>query len=298
MGQDIAEYGGVFKVTDGFVDKFGKKRIRNTPIIESGIIGTAMGLAIEGFKPIVEMQFSDFVSVGFNQIVNNLAKTYYRWKQPVNVTLRLPAGGNIGAGPFHSQNNEAWFFHVPGLKIVYPSNPFDAKGLLVSSINENNPVLYFEHKFLYRSLKEDVPDSIYTIELGKASLVNKGSRITLVTYGLGVYWVKQYLENNKDMQNLIEIIDLRTLLPWDSETVVKSLTKTNKLLILHEDNITGGIGAEISAYIVQNHFELLDAPIVRLGSLDTPIPFSSKLEKELYLPISKIHKSIEKLLAY
>ena len=298
MGQDIAEYGGVFKVTDGFVDKFGKKRIRNTPIIESGIIGTAMGLAIEGFKPIVEMQFSDFVSVGFNQIVNNLAKTYYRWKQPVNVTLRLPAGGNIGAGPFHSQNNEAWFFHVPGLKIAYPSNPFDAKGLLVSSINENNPVLYFEHKFLYRTLKEDVPDSMYTIELGKASLVNKGSRITLVTYGLGVYWAKQYLENNKDMNNLIEIIDLRTLLPWDSEAVVKSLTKTNKLLILHEDNITGGIGAEISAYIVQNYFELLDAPIVRLGSLDTPIPFSSKLEKELYLPVSKIHKSIEKLLAY
>ena len=298
MGQDIAEYGGVFKITEGFVDKFGKARVRNTPIIESGIIGTAMGLSIEGFKPIVEMQFADFVSVGFNQIVNNLAKTYYRWNQPINVTLRLPTGGSINGGPFHSQSNESWFFHVPGLKLVYPSSPYDAKGLLLSSIDENNPVLFFEHKALYRSQSEDIPIDNFHIELGRANIINSGEKITVVTYGLGVIWMKNYLKEKINLQSSIEVIDLRTLLPWDKKMVVASLKKTNKILILHEDNITGSISGEISSYITENYFEYLDAPIIRLGSIDTPIPFSDNIEKEVYLPINRIDSSIKKLLEY
>ena len=298
LGQDIAEYGGVFKVTEGFSDKFGKSRIINTPITESGIIGTAMGAAIEGFKPIVEMQFADFVSVGFNQIVNNLAKTYYRWGQPINVTLRMPTGGGIGAGPFHSQSTEAWFFHVPGLKIVYPSNPKDAKGLLLSSIDDDNPVLFFEHKALYRSVKENVPSNLYHCEIGKGKIINKGTEITLVTYGLGVTWMNNYLSENPDQKSKIEVVDLRTLLPWDKDIVVNSLSKTNKLILLSEDNLTGSITGDISSYVSQYHFDLLDAPIIRLGSLDMPIPFSSDIEKNIYFPIKKIHKNIQKLLMY
>ena len=298
MGQDIAEYGGVFKVTEGFVEKFGKNRIVNTPITESGIIGTAMGMAVEGYKPVVEMQFADFVSVGFNQIVNNLAKTYYRWNQNINVTLRLPTGGGINAGPFHSQSNEAWFFHVPGLKIVYPSNPHDAKGLLHTSIDDNNPVLYFEHKALYRSVKGDVPKGIYHIELGKGSIVNKGDKITVVTYGMGVHWMLKYISDNDNVKSYIELIDLRTLIPWDKNIICKSLSKTNKLFILTEDNLTGSISGEISAYISEHYFELLDAPIMRLGSIDTPIPFSENIEKNVYFPINNIDKTIKKLLDY
>tara|TARA_Y100001970_G_scaffold165063_1_gene201677 strand:- start:2364 stop:4334 length:1971 start_codon:yes stop_codon:yes gene_type:complete len=298
MGQDIAEYGGVFKVTEGFVDEFGSDRIRNTPIIESGIIGTAMGLAIEGFKPIVEMQFADFVSVGFNQIVNNLAKTFYRWGQSVNVTLRLPTGGGIGAGPFHSQSNESWFFHTPGLKLVYPSNPIDAKGLLLSSIDDENPVLFFEHKALYRSSTAEVSSSNYHIPIGKAKIVNSGDSLTIVTYGMGVIWAKDFLRKNSNYVDMIEIVDLRTLLPWDRDTVFKSIKKTNKVLILNEDNITGSISAEISATISEHIFEYLDSPIIRLGSLDTPIPFSSKLEKNIYMPITRIDDAIKKLLEY
>ncbi len=298
FGQDIAEYGGVFKVTEGFSNKFGKNRVINTPITESGIIGTAMGAAIEGFKPIVEMQFADFVSVGFNQIVNNLAKTYYRWHQPVNVTLRMPTGGGIGAGPFHSQSTEAWFFHVPGLKIVYPSSPKDAKGLLLSSIDDDNPVLFFEHKALYRSVKENVPNNLYHCEIGKGKILNKGTEITLVTYGLGVIWINNYLSENPEQKSKIEVIDLRTLLPWDRDIVVDSLSKTNKLMLLSEDNLTGSITGDISSYISQYHFNLLDAPIIRLGSLDMPIPFSSDIEKNIYFPINKIHENIQKLLMY
>ena len=298
MGQDIAEYGGVFKATEGFVEQFGKDRIINTPITESGIIGVAMGMAIEGYKPIVEMQFADFVSVGFNQIVNNLAKTYYRWNQPINVTLRLPTGAGIGAGPFHSQSNEAWFFHVPGLKIVYPSNPYDAKGLLHASIDDNNPVLYFEHKALYRSLKAEIPNNPYHVEIGKGKVVNKGDSLTIVTYGMGVTWVLDYLKNHPDFISSIELIDLRTLIPWDKDIVSKSITKTNKLLIITEDNLTGSISGEISSYVSQYDFEKLDAPIIRLGSLDTPIPFSSNIEKNIYFPINKIDSSIKKLLEY
>ncbi|MBI44652.1 MAG: dehydrogenase [Candidatus Marinimicrobia bacterium] len=298
MGQDIAEYGGVFKVTEGFLDKFGKDRVRNTPIIESGIIGTAMGLAIEGYKPIVEMQFADFVSVGFNQIVNNLAKTYYRWRQPVNVTLRLPTGGGIGAGPFHSQSNESWFFHVPGLKLVYPSNPVDAKGLLLSSIDDENPVLFFEHKALYRSLSDKVPVGDFHTDLGKAKIIQHGDNLTIVSYGMGIIWIKDFINKNPDYKELLEVIDLRTLLPWDKNTILQSIKKTNKLLIINEDNITGSISGEISAYIAENAFEYLDAPILRLGSLDTPIPFFPSLEKEIYFPINKIEESIKKLIEY
>tara|TARA_Y100001970_G_scaffold53341_2_gene67580 strand:+ start:800 stop:2770 length:1971 start_codon:yes stop_codon:yes gene_type:complete len=295
MGQDIAEYGGVFKVTEGFFDEFGKERVRNTPITESAAIGTAMGLSIGGFKPIVEMQFADFVSNGFNQIVNNLAKTHYRWGQPINVTLRLPTGAGIGGGPFHSQSNESWFFHVPGLKIVYPSNPYDAKGLLCTAIDDNNPVLFFEHKALYRSVKEDIPSDLYNIELGNLKVVNEGSDITIVTYGLGVLWAKEYA---KKSSYSIEILDLRTLVPIDVEGILNSVKKTNRVLILHEDNITGGIGGEISSIISENAFEYLDAPIIRLGSLDTPIPFSDNIEKEIYFPISKIDEKIKFLMNY
>ena len=298
MGQDIAGYGGVFKVTEGFVEKFGDDRIRNTPIIESGVIGTAMGLAIEGFKPIVEMQFADFVSVGFSQIVNNLAKTFYRWNQSINVTLRLPTGAGIGAGPFHSQSNESWFYHVPGLKLVYPSNPIDAKGLLLSSIDDENPVLFFEHKALYRSVKAEVEDGNYHIPIGKAKKVIEGSSLSVITYGMGVVWMQEFLKNNSEYDGLIEVIDLRSLLPWDKDMVFSSIKKTNKVIILNEDNVTGSISAEISAVISEYLFEYLDAPILRLGSIDTPIPFSSNIEKNIYLPINKINSAVKKLLEY
>ena len=295
MGQDIAGYGGVFKVTDGFVKEFGKDRVRNTPITESAVIGTALGLSMQGYKPIVEMQFADFVSNGFNQIINNLAKTHYRWGQGVNVTLRLPTGAGIGAGPFHSQSNESWFFHTPGLKIVYPSNPYDAKGLMFSSIEDNNPVLYFEHKGLYRSIKEDIPKKPYNIELGKLRIVSEGSDITIITYGMGVVWAKECL---KQCNYSIEILDLRCLMPLDLEGIIKSVKKTNKVLVLHEDNLTGGIGAEISALIAEKCFEYLDGPILRLCSIDTPIPFSSNIEKEVYLPNSDIIEKINYLMKY
>jgi len=295
MGQDIAEYGGVFKATEKFVNKFGKQRVRNTPITESGVVGAAMGLSIEGFKPIVEMQFADFVSDGFNQIVNNLAKTYYRWGQPINVTLRMPTGGGIGAGPFHSQNTESWFFHVPGLKVVYPSNSYDAKGLLISSIEDPNPVLYFEHKKLYRSISGDVPIESYSINLSEAKVVQEGKQLSIITYGLGVHWALEY---SKDSNYDIEILDLRTLMPLDSESIFKTVNKTNRVLILHEDNITGGIGAEISSLISENCFESLDAPILRLGSIDTPTPFSDSIENDIFFPVQKIEKTINKLMSY
>ena len=295
MGQDVAEYGGVFKITEGFVDEFGVERIRNTPICESAIIGASLGLSIMGYKAIVEMQFADFVTCGFNQIINNLAKIYYRWGQNADVVIRMPTGAGVGAGPFHSQSDEAWFFHTPGLKIVYPATPEDAKGLLIAAIEDPNPVMYFEHKALYRSISEDIPDDYYTIEIGKAKLISEGEQITIVTYGFGVHWAKDYLENHSDLS--ADLIDLRTLMPWDKEMVVKSLEKTGKLVILHEDTLVGGIGAEISAYITENHFKLLDGPIVRSASLDTPVPFSAPLE-ENFLPKGRFGKQLEELLAY
>ncbi len=297
LGQDIAEYGGVFKVTQGFLEKFGKARVRNTPIIESGAIGAAMGLALQGFKPVVEMQFADFISCGFNQTVNNLAKTHYRWNAALNVTIRLPAGGGIRGGPFHSQNPEAWFFHVPGLKLVAPSTPFDAKGLLLSALDDPNPVLYFEHKALYRSLKGEVPENPYQIPLGKAEIKRSGSDLTVVAYGMAVHWALREAERFAREGVEVEVLDLRSLLPWDKAVVLASLRKTNRLL-LHEANMTGGIAAEIAATIAEEGFRYLDAPVFRVASLDTPIPFSEQLEKQIYLPLNRLPQKMREILEF
>jgi 2-oxoisovalerate dehydrogenase E1 component len=295
MGQDIAEYGGAFKITEGFVNEFGKERIRNTPLCESAIIGTALGLSLEGFKSIVEMQFADFVSVGFNQIVNNLAKINYRWGANANVVIRMPTGAGVGAGPFHSQSNEAWFTHVPGLKIVYPSTPQDAKGLLIAAINDPNPVLYFEHKALYRSINGNVTQEYFEVEIGKAKIINEGDDITIITYGMGVHWALEYQNEHKNIS--IHILDLRTLQPLDYEAIKLAVAQTGKVLILHEDNLTGGIGGELSAWISEHCFEMLDAPILRCASLDTPIPFNLELEKN-FLAKARLDEYVQKLLNY
>lgn len=295
MGQDIAEYGGAFKITDGFVKAFGKDRVRNTPICESAIVGAGLGLSIKGMKAMVEMQFADFVTEGFNQIVNNLAKTHWRWGQNADVVVRMPTGAGTAAGPFHSQSNEAWFFHTPGLKIVYPSNPYDAKGLLNAAIEDPNPYLYFEHKFLYRSIKEEIPDDYYTVEVGKAKTVAEGTDMSIITYGMGVHWVKEIVATLPNIS--VEIIDLRSLLPWDKEAVEATVKKTNRVLVLHEDTLTGGIGAEISAWINEHHFNHLDAPVVRVASLDTPIPFAPALESN-FLAKGRLKGKIEELANY
>lgn len=295
MGQDIAEYGGAFKITEGFVEKYGRSRVRNTPLCESAIIGTALGLSLEGFKSMVEMQFADFVSVGFNQIVNNLAKIHYRWGHAADVVIRMPTGGGVGAGPFHSQSNEAWFTHTPGLKVVYPATPEDAKGLLIAAINDPNPVLFFEHKALYRSVSAQVPDSYYETPIGKARQVQVGSDISIITYGSGVHWATQYAAAHPDTS--FDILDLRTLLPLDYEAIRESVTRTGKVLLLHEDTLIGGLGGEISAWISEHCFECLDAPVMRCASLDTPIPFSIELENN-FLAKSRLHQYVEKLLAY
>jgi 2-oxoisovalerate dehydrogenase E1 component len=295
MGQDIAEYGGAFKVTEGLVHKYGKSRIRNTPLCESAIVGTALGLSLEGYKSVVEMQFADFVSVGFNQIVNNLAKIYYRWGQNADVVIRMPTGAGVGAGPFHSQSNEAWFFHVPGLKIVYPSNPADAKGLLMAAIQDPNPVMYFEHKVLYRSISGEVDSRPYVVEIGKASLTQRGDDVSVITYGAGVHWTLEYAKQHPELS--IEILDLRSLMPLDYDAIEQTVRKTNRVLVLHEDNLTGGIGAEITAWISEHCFQYLDAPVMRCASLDTPIPFSPELEQQ-YLAKSRLHDALQKLLNY
>ncbi|GCC52005.1 dehydrogenase [Chryseotalea sanaruensis] len=295
MGQDIAEYGGVFKITDGFVEKFGKARVRNTPICEAAIAGAGLGLSIKGMKAMVEMQFADFVTEAFNQIVNNLAKAHWRWGQAADVVVRMPTGAGTAAGPFHSQSNEAWFFHTPGLKIVYPSNPYDAKGLLCASFDDPNPVMFFEHKLMYRSIKEMIPDDYYTIEIGKAKLVNEGSDLSIITYGMGVHWAKEIINTMPEVK--ADILDLRTLLPWDKVAVAETVKKTNRVLILHEDTLTGGIGGEISAWISEHCFEDLDAPVLRVASLDTPIPFAPTLENN-FLAKGRIKEAIEKLLKF
>ena len=295
MGQDIAEYGGVFKITDGFVSKFGKERVRNTPLCESAIVGASLGLSIKGMKSMVEMQFADFVTEGFNQIVNNLAKAHWRWGQPADVVVRMPTGAGTAAGPFHSQSNEAWFFHTPGLKVVYPSNPYDAKGLLCAAIQDPNPYMYFEHKFLYRSAKDVIPDDYYTIEVGKASLISEGNDVTIITYGMGVHWTKEVLAQMNDVK--ADLIDLRTLLPWDKEAVATSVKKTNRVMIVHEDTLTGGIGGEIAAWINEHCFRDLDAPVVRVASLDTAIPFAPTLENN-FLPKGRIKAKLEELLSF
>lgn len=295
MGQDIAEYGGVFKITEGFVEQFGKERVRNTPICESAIVGAGLGLSIAGMKAVVEMQFADFVTCGFNQIVNNLAKMHWRWGQNADVVVRMPTGAGAAAGPFHSQSNEAWFFHTPGLKIVFPSTPYEAKGLLAAAIEDPNPVMVFEHKFLYRSIREEIPDDYYTIEIGKARTVREGTDLTIVTYGLGVHWAKEYAENHSDRS--IEILDLRTLLPLDTEAIYAAVRKTGKALVLHEDCMTGGIGGEIVALISENCFEALDAPVKRVASLDTPVPFAADLEAQ-FLPKARLDQAIDSLMNY
>lgn len=294
MGQDIGDYGGVFKITDGFVKKFGKDRVRNTPLCESGVIGTALGMSLEGYKTMVEMQFADFVTCGFNQIVNNLAKINYRWGGSADVVVRMPTGAGTGAGPFHSQSNEAWFYHVPGLKIVYPSTPEDAKGLLISAFEDPNPVMYFEHKAMYRGISGMVPDGYYNIPIGKARQVRTGQEASIITYGMGVHWATK-LADEQDWD--LDIVDLRTLLPIDWETVSESVQRTNKVLILHEDTLTGGIGGDIAAYIAENLYEYLDAPVMRVGSLDTPVPFADVLEKQ-FLPVNRLYEQMQKLISY
>ncbi len=295
MGQDIAEYGGAFKVTEGLVHKYGKERVRNTPLCESAIVGTALGLSIKGFKSMMEMQFSDFVTVGFNQIVNNLAKIYYRWGQHADVVIRMPTGGGVGAGPFHSQSTEAWFTHTPGLKVVYPSNAYDAKGLLLASFEDPNPIMFFEHKALYRSISGQVPDDYYTVEIGKANIIQEGEDITVITYGAGVHWAREYAAQHPDTS--LYILDLRTLLPLDYEAVKAAVQATGKVLLLHEDTLIGGLGGEISAWISEHCFEYLDAPVIRCASLDTPVPFAIELEQN-FLAKSRLKASIQKLLSY
>ena len=295
MGQDIAEYGGAFKITEGFVEAFGKERVRNTPICESAIVGVALGLAMESYKAVMEMQFADFVTVGFNQIINNLAKIHYRWGQNADVVIRMPTGGGVGAGPFHSQSNEAWFVHTPGLKVVYPSTPQDAKGLLIAAINDPNPVLFFEHKALYRSISGAVPEAYYEIEIGKAKLVQTGDDITIITYGAGVHWAIQYAKDHPSVSTYI--LDLRTLLPLDYAAIKIAVEATGKVLLLHEDTLTGGIGGEIAAWVAENCFEHLDAPVIRCGSLDTPIPFNIDLEKN-FMAYSRLDECVEKLMNY
>lgn len=292
MGQDVAEYGGVFKITEGFVEQFGKERVRNTPLCESGILSAALGCSVKGVKSVVEMQFADFVSTGFNAIVNNLAKSYYRWGQNADVVVRMPTGAGVGAGPFHSQSNEAWFFHVPGLKIVYPAFPADAKGLLASAINDPNPVMFFEHKALYRSVEGEVPEAYYTTEIGKAALVKEGDDISIITYGAGVHWALEAAANTS-----ADILDLRTLLPFDKDAITKTVKKTGKVIVLHEDTLTGGIGAEIAAWINETLFEYLDAPVTRVASIDTPVPFAIPLEKN-FLPKERLREKLREVVEY
>jgi 2-oxoisovalerate dehydrogenase E1 component len=295
MGQDIAEYGGAFKITEGFVQEFGRERVRNTPLCESAIVGAALGLSLEGFKSMMEMQFADFVTVGFNQIVNNLAKIHYRWGQQADVVIRMPCGGGVGAGPFHSQSNEAWFVHTPGLKVVYPSTPMDAKGLLIAAINDPNPVLYFEHKGLYRSVSGPVPEGYYETPIGKARKVLTGNELSIITYGSGVHWAEDYAAGHTDIS--IDILDLRTLLPLDYEAIEASVRRTGKVLLLHEDTLVGGIGGEIGAWIAGHCFQWLDAPVMRCASLDTPVPFNPELEQN-FLAKNRLDEMVQKLVNY
>lgn len=295
MGQDIADYGGVFKITDGLLAKYGEDRVRNTPICEAAIVGSALGLSISGYKAMVEMQFSDFVTEGFNQIVNNLAKSHYRWQQNSDVVVRMPTGAGVAAGPYHSQSTEAWFTHTPGLKVVYPSTPEDAKGLLLQAFADPNPVMFFEHKKLYRTLKSNVPEGYYTLPFGKARFHTKGEDLTIVTYGLGVHWALELLAKNPEIK--ADLIDLRTLVPWDKEAVIESVKKTGKVLVLHEDVEIGGFGGEISAVISEACFEYLDAPVMRVASMNTAVPFDADLEKQ-FLPTKELEEKLLRLWKY
>ncbi|MEN8789856.1 MAG: dehydrogenase E1 component subunit alpha/beta [Flavobacteriaceae bacterium] len=295
LGQDIAEYGGVFKITENFINDFGKERVRNTPICESAVVGASMGLSINGMKSVMEMQFADFVSSGFNPIVNYLAKVHYRWNEAADVVIRMPCGAGVGAGPFHSQTNEAWFTKTPGLKVVYPAYPFDAKGLLISSIEDPNPVLFFEHKALYRSIYQDVPADYYNLPLGKACLLNEGSDLSIVTFGAGVHWAVDILQKHEHIN--ADLIDLRSLQPLDQEAIFNSVKKTGKLLVLQEDTLFGGIASDIAAMVAEHCFEYLDAPVKRVGSLETPVPFAKNLENN-YLPHKRFEEALLDLYSY
>jgi 2-oxoisovalerate dehydrogenase E1 component len=295
MGQDIADYGGAFKITEGLMEKYGKDRVRNTPLCESAIVGCALGLSLEGYKSVMEMQFADFVTAGFNQIVNNLAKIHYRWGQAADVVIRMPTGAGVGAGPFHSQSNEAWFVHTPGLKVVYPSTPADAKGLLIAAINDPNPIMYFEHKALYRSISGPVQEGYFEVAIGKARLVQEGEDVSIITYGAGVHWALEYAKAHPGLS--IDILDLRTLLPLDYAAIGSSVARTGKALVLHEDTLTGGVGAEVTAWIAEHCFYLLDAPVSRCASLDTPVPFNLQLEN-YFLAKSRLDESIRRLMEY
>ncbi len=295
MGQDIAGYGGAFKITAGFIEEFGKTRVRNTPICESAVIGAGLGLSINGYKAVVEMQFADFVTSGFNQVVNNLAKTHYRWGEKADVVIRMPTGAGTGAGPFHSQSNEAWFTKTPGLKIVYPAFPYDAKGLLLAAIEDPNPVLYFEHKYLYRSLSGQVPAGFYTLEIGKANVLKQGGQLAIITYGLGVHWALSYLDEHPELS--VTLVDLCSLQPWDKDAVATAVKSTSRVIILHEDTLSSGFGAEIAAWIAEHCFQQLDAPVMRCASLDTAVPMNKMLE-DLFLAKSRLHQTVQKLLAY
>lgn len=294
MGQDIAEYGGAFKITDGFVEKFGKDRVRNTPLCESAILGASLGLSIKGMKAMMEMQFADFVSEGMTQICNNLAKMHYRWGQNADVVVRMPTGAGVGAGPFHSQSNEMWFVKTPGLKVAYPSNPYDAKGLLMTAFDDPNPVMFFEHKAMYRSITGPVPEQAYSIPFGKASVVREGAAMSIITYGMGVHWA---VDVQKETGIDIDIIDLRTLVPLDVETILASVKKTGRVLLLHEDTLTAGFGGELAALIAEHAFEYLDAPIVRVASWDTSVPFAIPLE-QAFLPNGRLKSAVERLVGY
>ncbi|NBQ48646.1 MAG: alpha-ketoacid dehydrogenase subunit beta, partial [Sphingobacteriia bacterium] len=295
MGQDIADYGGVFKITEGFVERFGKERVRNTPLCESAILGAGFGLSINGYKAMVEMQFADFVSEGMTQIINNLAKSHYRWGQNADVVVRMPTGAAVAAGPFHSQSNEAWFFKTPGLKIAYPAFPSDAKGLLLSAFEDPNPVMFFEHKALYRSISEEVEEGYYNIPFGKARLVKEGTELTIVTYGLGVHWALEALAEHPEMS--ADLIDLRTLAPLDIESVYASVKKTGRVIVMHEDTLTGGIAGELAALISEHCFTYLDAPVMREGSLDTPVPMNADLENN-FLPKQRFKDKLQQLRNY
>lgn len=295
MGQDIAEYGGVFKVTEGFTALFGNDRVRNTPLCESAILGAGVGLSVKGMKAMVEMQFADFVSEGITQICNNMAKLHYRWGQNADVVVRMPTGAGVAAGPFHSQSNEGWFFQIPGLKIAYPAFPYDAKGLLATAFEDPNPVMFFEHKALYRSIKQEIPDDYYTIPFGEAALIREGQDVSIITYGMGVHWALSWCEANPDVS--VEITDLRTLAPLDTEAVFRTARKTGKVLVLHEDTLTGGIGGELVSLITMNCFEALDAPVMRCASMDTPVPFAPALEQQ-FLAVRKLDETMRNLLDY
>lgn len=299
IGEDIGAYGGAFKATKGFLQHFGEERVIDSTLSEAAIIGAATGAAVVGMRPIAEMQFADFVTCGFNQIVTNAAKTHYRWNLPVPMVVRLPSGGYIHGGPYHSSNPEGWFFHVPGLKIVAPSSPYDAKGLMKAAVRDDNPVLFFEYKYLYRRIKGEVPDGEYTVEIGKADVKREGTDVALFTYGSTVHHSLEAAEIVAKEDGIeVKVVDLRTLLPLDKELIINTVKSTGKALIVHEDTLTGGIGAELAALISENAFQYLDAPIRRVASLDTPVPFAPPLE-EYFLPdTGKIVRALRELGSY